>query len=86
MLDDWTEELYCTKCKDGSFSLQEVVVVGDQNHRMPSIRGIRTLKNFLNEAIWNAFKASGLEEEEFAIEFNIPPDRLKNILDNKGDE
>ena len=29
MLDDWTEELYCTKCKDGSFSLQEVQVIWD---------------------------------------------------------
>ena len=43
------------------------------------------LKTFLNEAIWNAFKASGLGEEEFAVEFNVPADKLKNILESKGD-
>ena len=55
MLDEWTEELYCTKCKDGSFSLQEVQVIWDDvtkriiRPRMPSIRGIRSLKRFAKE-------------------------------------
>ena len=43
------------------------------------------LKKFLDEAIWNAFKASGLEEEEFAIEFKVSPDKLKSIVESKGD-
>ena len=44
------------------------------------------LKIFLDEAIWNAFTASGLEEGEFAIEFKVSPDKLKSILESKGDE
>jgi hypothetical protein len=48
------------------------------------------LKSFLDEAIKNedkaikkAFEASGLEEEEFATEFKVSPERLKSILNPK---
>ena len=33
-----------------------------------------------DEAIKKAFQESGLEEEEFASEFKIPPERLNKIL------
>jgi len=48
MLDEWTDELYCTKLKDGSFSLQEVRVASDSIDKLPSIKGIRTLKGFID--------------------------------------
>jgi hypothetical protein len=45
------------------------------------------LESFLEEAMKNegegikkAFEASGLEEEEFAVEFKVSPERLKSIL------
>ena len=45
------------------------------------------LKSFLDEAMKNedegikrAFEASGLEEEEFAAEFKVSPERLKSII------
>ena len=38
------------------------------------------LKKFLDEAIWNEFQTSGLKAEEFAAEFKIPPQKLKNII------
>ena len=48
------------------------------------------LKSFLGEAIKNedkaikkAFEESGLEEEEFATEFKVSPERLKSILNPK---
>ena len=51
---------------------------------------VEQLKGFLDEAIKNedkeikkAFEASGLEEEEFATEFKVSPERLKNILNPK---
>ena len=73
MLDDWTEELYCTKCKDGSFSLQEVQVIWDDvtkriiRPRMPSIRGIRSLKRFANElSNLERFDYQETSEEAFA--------------------
>ena len=43
------------------------------------------LKKYLDEAIWNAFKTSGLEEEEFAVEFKVSSDKLESILESKGD-
>ena len=42
------------------------------------------LKTFLDEAIWNAFKASGLEQEEFVVEFEVSADKLESIIENKG--
>ena len=51
---------------------------------------VEQLKGFLDEAIKNedkeikkAFEASGLEEEEFAMEFKVSPERLKSILNPK---
>ena len=51
---------------------------------------VEQLKGFLDEAIKNedkaikkAFEASGLEEEEFATEFKVSPERLKSILNPK---
>ena len=48
------------------------------------------LKVFIDEAVKNedeaikkAFEGSGLEEEEFAAEFKVSPERLKNILNPK---
>ena len=48
------------------------------------------LKGFLGEAAKNEdeaikklFEESGLEEEEFAAEFKVSPERLKNILNPK---
>ena len=73
MLDDWTEELYCTKCKDGSFSLQEVQVIWDDVTKriirpsMPSIRGIRSLKRFAKElGNLERFECPDYESETFA--------------------
>jgi len=51
---------------------------------------VEQLKGFLGEAIKNEdeaikklFEESGLEEEEFAAEFKVSPERLKNILNPK---
>ena len=51
---------------------------------------VEQLKGFLDEAIKNEdegikklFEESGLEEEEFAAEFKVSPERLKNILNPK---
>ena len=72
MLDEWTEELYCTKCKDESFSLQEVVGIWDDytkrvsSPRMPSIRGIRTIKRFAKE-LNNLERFDNLETDEEAF-------------------
>jgi len=44
------------------------------------------LKKYLDEAIWNAFKSSGLDEDEFVVEFDVSPEKLKSILENREDE
>ena len=40
---------------------------------------IEAMKNE-DECIKRAFEASGLEEEEFAAEFKVSPERLKSII------
>ena len=79
MLEDWTEELYCTKCKDGSFTMQEIKIFWDDEIRrtrrikLKNVKGIRTQKRFANELKnLEEFDYTETSDEEFKkIENNL---------------
>ncbi len=80
--------------KGQSFRSSSEGICGERNQEKKYAKELgidaEQLKGFLGEAAKNEdeaikklFEESGLEEEEFAAEFKVSPERLKNILNPK---